>query len=377
MIKHGLTIDEALGATQHPCTKKHLYRRVKAARDALVSAAAEGARGIISEAIEVEVENSTEVSTLTPTPPSSKKRKAYTKEVTRATLKRIQDGDEIDVKDKKTLKQMEDAIEASIVSSLLDLSSKSSKEATRKPPRRNAKQAAFHRSTMLAHKNDVEGRYKLALKEGTTLYSKGGISMQQVCIEMNEKYNLPRNRKLNRMTISNYCHPKRDLVNKSPLKRGRKGGLPLIFLELLEAHVSMCQLSGNGEMKPKKLKALIGAAIHNTCHSGSFSVEYVYKKLKEVFPNTVQESKSMKVEDRRMNWTTYPNLNLWFEGTKKELIHYGYVTDEPQVVRDIFRGHPMPFDIPGEFIFNHYDYFISDCSHYILYILLLCLLLLL
>ncbi len=58
-----------------------------------------------------------------------------------------------------------------------------------------------------------------------------------------------------------------------------------------------------------------------------------------------------------MNWTTYTNLNLWFEGTKKELIHYGYVVDNPQVVSDIFDGHPMPFDIPGESIF-YYHYFI-------------------
>ncbi len=337
----------------------------------MIAAAKEGARSIISEAIlsEVDVDNdNTEVSTLTPPPPSSKKRKAYTKEVARATLKRIQDGDELNVKDKKTLREMEAAIEESVVSTLLDMSN-SSNDATRKPPRRNAKQAAHHRSTMLAYKNDVEGRYKLALKEGTTLYSKGGISMAKVCVAMNKKYDLPKTRQLNRMTLSNYCRPERALVNTSPLKRGPRGGLPLVFLQLLEAHVSMCQLSSNGEVKPKKLKALIGAAINNTELKDKVSPDYVYKKLKEMFPDSVQESKSMKVEDRRMNWTTYPNLNLWFEGTKKELIHYGYVTDQPQIVRDIFRGYPMPFDIPGEFISCNYYYFILYSSQNFVYIL--------
>ncbi len=80
-------------------------------------------------------------------------------------LKKIQDGDEIAVKDKKTLMQMEEAIEESIMSLLLDIS-KSSNGATRKPPHHSAKQASFHCSNMLVNKNNVEGWYKLALKEG-------------------------------------------------------------------------------------------------------------------------------------------------------------------------------------------------------------------
>ncbi len=146
-----------------------------AARDACVAAVKEGAQSIISEAIvsEVDVNNDdTKVSTLTRPPSSSKKKqKAYTQEVARATLKQIQDGDEIGVKDKKTLKQMEDGIKESVVSMLLDMS-KSSSDVTRKTPCHNAKQAAYHQSTMLANKNDVEEWYKMALKEGRTLYTK-------------------------------------------------------------------------------------------------------------------------------------------------------------------------------------------------------------
>ncbi len=162
------------------------------------------------------------------------------------------------------------------------------------------------------------------------------------------------------MTLSNCC-PKTDLVDTLPLKRGPRGSLSLAFLQVLDAHISMCQLSGNGEVKMKKLKALIRAAINNTKLKDKVSVDYVFKKLKEMFPNTIQESKAIKVKDQRMNWTTYINLNLWFEGTKKELIHYGYVVDNPQVVSDIFDGHPMPFDIPSESIFYIFVLFLILC----------------
>ncbi len=59
----------------------------------------------------------------------------------------------------------------------------------------------------------------------------------------------------------------------------------------------MCQLFGTGEVKPKKLKVLIGAVVNNTKLKDKVSVEDIYKKLKEMFPKNIQESKAMKVED--------------------------------------------------------------------------------
>ncbi len=131
----------------------------------------------------------------------------------------------------------------------------------------------------------------------------------------------------------------------SPLKRGPKPSLPPVLLELLQVHVSMCQLSGNGECKPKKLKAIIGAAISNDPFKNILTVDYIYNQLKVRFPNLVQQSKVMQVEDRRMNWSTFPNLNAWFDGSKHCLIHYGYVEDKQQLVCDIFKDRPYPCHI--------------------------------
>lgn len=185
---------------------------------------------------------------------------------------------------------------------------------------------------MLATNNDIAELYKLALKEATRLYTNGAALFNKA--QQDDPHELLQTRG--------------ELVDTSCLKKGPSVSLPPVLLELIYAHVSMSQLSGNGECKPRKVMGLIGAAIANTEYYSKFSVLYVYRNLRERFADTVQESKVMNVEDCCMNWTTYPNLNIWFDGTKAELIHYGYVEDTPQPVRDIFAGKPMPFDVPGK-----------------------------
>jgi len=113
----------------------------------------------------------------------------------------------------------------------------------------------------------------------------------------------------------------------------------------------MCQLLGEGECKSEHLKGIIGTAIANTPFEDELSAEYVYNKLLEKCPHTVQQSKVMKVEARRSNWTTYPNINLWFDGVKESLLRYGYAEEGEQLVKDIFKGTQPPCDIPGKYYF--------------------------
>lgn len=95
------------------------------------------------------------------------------------------------------------------------------------------------------------------------------------------------------------------------------------------------------------LKALIGAALKGTQFE-SMNEDWIYTTFRSKYPETVCPTKAMEVEERRMLWTTFPNLNKWFDGTKACLIHYGYVEDKPQLVVDIFKGRVMPLKIDGE-----------------------------
>ena len=48
------------------------------------------------------------------------------------------------------------------------------------------------------------------------------------------------------------------------------------------------------------------------------------------------------MEERRSLWTTFPNLNRWFDGTKECLIHLGFAEDKPMRVAEIFEGVMAP-----------------------------------
>ncbi len=352
VVKCGLRVDKALDATHHPCTKTHLYRLIKAARAKLATTAKEGASAILNEVIDVESPSSnTTISSLTP-PRSSRKRKREINgrsDITKAALRKIEEGGVLATMDKKKIRAIEEGLEETVESLLSLASSSKSAAPTKKPPRQTAKQAAHHRSFLKTTKNDNKKRYSAALKEATKLCASGGGSLRKIARKMNTKYELEGKWQLTHETIRKYCDPNHPgQVDSSPLKQGPKPTLPPLFLDLLQSHVSMCQLSGNGECKPKRLKAIIGAAIANTKYKDELTVEYIYRELKNKFPETVQQSKPMQIKDCWMNWTTYPNLNAWFDGAKATLIQYGYAKDKPQLVRDIFKGHPLPCEIPGE-----------------------------
>ena len=78
---------------------------------------------------------------------------------------------------------------------------------------------------------------------------------------MNEKHKLEK-RKITRMTLKNYVDQKN--IGVSPEKRGPASKILLPFWDLLDCHVSMTQLEGKEETKPRHMKALIGAALKNS-----------------------------------------------------------------------------------------------------------------
>ena len=118
----------------------------------------------------------------------------------------------------------------------------------------------------------------------------------------------------------------------------------------------MTQLEGKEETKPRHLKALIGAALKNTPFE-DFSQIKLYRRFREKYPDTVNPTRAMEMEERRSLWTTFPNVNKWFDGSKKCLIQYGYAEDKPMRVVDIFKGTSLPFPIDGK-LFTH----VSACK---------------
>ena len=110
----------------------------------------------------------------------------------------------------------------------------------------------------------------------------------------------------------------------------------------------MKQLKYQSDVKPRHLKNLIAAALLDT-DLKSVDKEYIYKQFWKKYPHVVQPSKIMQVEERRGLWTTFGNLNQWFDGSKKCLVHSSFAKNKPIKVIGVFAGHDMPYpDLDSE-----------------------------
>ncbi len=76
------------------------------------------------------------------------------------------------------------------------------------------------------------------------------------------------------------------------------------------------------------MKRLIGASIVGTPYEAAFQVESVTRKVRSEFPAALQAANKISVEDARAQWTTYDNLDQWFDNVKKDLIGTGFVEDK-------------------------------------------------
>jgi hypothetical protein len=208
----------------------------------------------------------------------------------------------------------------------------------RKRPRQSSKQASVAKLNAKRAKLDYDTRYKAAFKDATNLVAAGAASqstttsepVQKICDRLNRDFKLDGRKRLARSTV--YQAAKDGLAGMSPKNRGPASKIPRNFMKLVATHSEVSQV-GDGELKSKDFKRLIGASIVGTEHEASFKVETVWRRLRTEFPESLQASTRLMVEDARAQWTTFDNLNQWFDDVKKDLIKTGLVLNQ-QVLND-------------------------------------------
>ncbi len=124
-----------------------------------------------------------------------------------------------------------------------------------------------------------------------------------------------------------YQATKDGLAGTSPKKKGPAPKIPSKFLKVVATHAEVCQV-GDGELKGRDVKRLIGASIVGTPYKAAFHVESVWRKVRSKFSAALQAANKISVEDACTQWTTYNNLNQWFDDVKKDLIGTGLVEDK-------------------------------------------------
>jgi hypothetical protein len=195
--------------------------------------------------------------------------------------------------------------------------------------RRTSRQASVERLEDKRFRIDYEGRFKAAFKKATSLVADKTIPYEptkSTCNRLNVEYNLDGKRVLRKSSVQDAARAG-VVGGVSPKKMGPIPKIPDDFLLAVATHAEVCQV-GDGELKGRDVKRLIGASIIGTRHEGAIKVDSVWRKIRKEHPASFQAASKMSVDDSRAQWTTYTNLDQWFDDAKKDLLSTGLVVDE-------------------------------------------------
>ena len=200
--------------------------------------------------------------------------------------------------------------------------------------RRSPRQASEARLDAKIGREDLSKRYNRAFKEATVLFSsrdKHHKTADEIIRRLNAEHSLTHtNKKLAKSTV--YRAVAKGNAGQSPMKKGPSSRIPQVLMEVVAAHAEVSQI-GEGELRGREIKRLIGAAVLGTEFDDRFTTESAWRKVRTEFPEQLQTANKMCADDARAQWTTQNNLEQWFDDAKRDLIETGLVLDEE--VRDI------------------------------------------
>ena len=197
--------------------------------------------------------------------------------------------------------------------------------------RRSSRQASFARLDAKLEKVEYSAHFKTAFKEATeAMAAKENNSCTKsvpcLVVRLNLKYNLVGKRKLTRSTL--YRAVQYGKIGVSPCKKGPPTKIPELLLDLAATHSEVSQVGNGGELRGRDFKRLIGAAVLGTQYESKFEVNSVWRKLRERHPEKLKAANVATAEDARLRWTTYDNLQRWFDDAKADLLASGLAIDQ-------------------------------------------------
>jgi hypothetical protein len=110
------------------------------------------------------------------------------------------------------------------------------------------------------------------------------------------------------------------------LKKGPPIKILDALLEVVAVHTEVCQVGEAGELQGRDIKRLIGAAVLGTEFHDKFKVQSVWKKVQREFPEKLQATSKLSVDDARAQWTRQ-QFTAMVDDAKRDLIDSGLVID--------------------------------------------------
>ncbi len=171
-----------------------------------------------------------------------------------------------------------------------------------------------------------ENQYKIAFKEATNLIAERTAEpVGAMCQRLYKAFDLDGKKRLAWSTA--YRAYKDGIAGTSPKKKGPAPKIQHEFLESVATHAEVCQV-GDGKLRGKDSRQLIGASIVGTVHANLYKAESVWRKVRTKFRESLQAATKIAVEDAQAQWTTHNNLNQLFDNVKKDLLATGLVENE-------------------------------------------------
>ncbi len=216
----------------------------------------------------------------------------------------------------------------SSLTALTDTEQASTIATTRKKSRKSPRQACEARLHAKVERDDLDQCYKMAFKQANMLMADSfhNEPVNSIIARLNLKHSLIGTKKtLTRSTLYRAVSKGSNGL-QSPAKKGPQLKIPDVLLAVVAAHAQVSQC-GDGDMRGREIRRVIGAAILDTVYNDQFTIESVWRKVLREHPAQLQAANKMSVDDARTQWTTFDNLQQWFDDAKKDLIDTGLVLD--------------------------------------------------
>jgi hypothetical protein len=232
--------------------------------------------------------------------------------------------------------------------------STSLREKLPKTMRLTSKQAHEVRKETAIEMADTTDNYKTAMKEATIMYQNEQDAAKEALAQGDEIYKKLTGRRIAELVNAKYHTNIQDRTIRkqvsegkaglSPERRGPKGTIASRYYKALcgafESYVKLKQVTRDSNLKRTFLQKLVNAVV-NKHPKENRTGRILFERLQQSVAATLSIGKVDKIEERRNKWTTYSNVNIWYDSLKEFLIEEGFAVENDQ-----------ENDLPGELLYG-------------------------
>ena len=205
-----------------------------------------------------------------------------------------------------------------------------------KKRRRSCKQLLIDKSARVFELNRETEAFTIAVTrwaEQSKLPKYSRVPAQKIVNEVNEKYKTNVKGRLVRRYVSE------GRIGSVPRwGRGRKSTIPQNIITALDsAVITYIQLT-NAEMKQQPARPIIIKKLEACVKEGGHTVQGdgMYNRMMDRHADKIEvNDQNSVVEQRRLEWTTWANLNVWFETLKDFFVDKGFARHKTKEDGDI------------------------------------------